>query len=74
MTQIDLRTPKEKERDQRYATICNEFLELTNQMPDTATHRIFGLIADRHEMTIPGVRNIVIKAGLYTTKPKTSNK
>lgn len=70
MTQIDLRTPREKERDQRHAAICNEFLTLTNQMPDAPTHRIFGLIADRHGMTIPGVRNIVIKAGLYTTNNK----
>lgn len=68
MTQIDLRTAKEKERDQKHAAICNEFLTLKNQMPNAATHRIFGLIADRHGMTIPGVRNIVIKAGLYTTK------
>lgn len=68
MTQIDLRTPREKERDTKHSQICNEFLTLRNQMPGAAPHRIFGLIADRHEMTIPGVRNIVIKAGLYTTK------
>ena len=67
MTQIDLRTPKEKERDQKHAAICNEFLTLTNQMPTAATHRLFGLIDERHKLTIPGVRNIVIKAGLYAT-------
>lgn len=68
MIQIDLRTPIEKERDQRHATIRNEYLTLTNQMPDTAAHRIFSLIADRYDMTIPGVRNIIIRAGLYTPK------
>lgn len=59
---------------QKHAEICNEYLELSNRYPDAAPHRIFDTIADRHEMTIPGVRNIVIKAGLYTSKQKPTNK
>lgn len=64
---IDTRTPYEKARDERNRHICNEFLTLSNQMPGTAAHRIFRVIAERTGMTIPGIRNIIIKAGLYTT-------
>lgn len=53
---------------QKYSAIRNEYLELCNQYPEAAPHRIFDTIAERHGMTIPGVRNILIKEGLYTSK------
>lgn len=53
---------------QKHDMICNEYLKLRNEHPEAAPHRIFDTIADLHGMSIPGVRNIVIKAGLYTSK------
>lgn len=67
-TPIDIRTKVEKEREAKHRAICNDFLTLTNEMAGVAAHRIFHVIADKYSMTIPGVRNIVIKAGLYATK------
>lgn len=68
MTAVDLRTDKEKERDQKHSLIQNEYLAYANQMPGTPSHRIFGLLAKKHGMTIPGIRNILIKAGLYSVR------
>lgn len=68
MTHIDTRTATEKARDAKHAQICNQYLELANTMPGTAAHRLMGVIAQQNGMTIPGVRNILIKAGIYATK------
>lgn len=65
---IDIRTKTEKEREAKHRAICNDFLTMTNEMTGIAAHRIFTVIAQRYGMTTPGVRNIVIKAGLYATK------
>lgn len=68
MTKIDTRTAYEKARDAKHSQICNEYLEFINTNPGAAPHRIFRIIAERYGMTIPGVRNVVIKAGIYSTK------
>lgn len=65
---IDIRTKSERERDAKHKAICNDYLTLSNEMAGVAAHRIFHVIAERHGMTIPGVRNIIIKAGLYTSR------
>lgn len=62
------RTTREKAREAKHKAICNEFLSLTNQFPEASAHRIFGLIAERHQMTMPGIRGILVKAGVYTPK------
>lgn len=67
---IDVRTPIEKKRDERNKLICESFLKLSNEMPDCSPHRIFRMIAERVDMTIPGVKNIVINNGLYQTKKR----
>lgn len=66
MTQLKPASDRPNILKKKHSAICNDFLALTNQFPDAAPHRIFDTIADHYGMTIPGVRNIVIKAGLYT--------
>lgn len=68
MTYIDTRTEREKARDAKHQQITNEYLEMANTMPGTASHRLFRILAERHNMTIPGIRNILIKNGIYSTK------
>lgn len=66
MTQLKPPSDRAKILKQKHDMICNEFLMLTNEHPEASPHRIFDTIADRHGMTVPGIRNIVIRAGLYT--------
>lgn len=68
MTQLKPSSDRPKILKQKHDMICKEYLLLTKEYPEASPHRIFDTIADRHEMTIPGVRNVVIKAGLYKAK------
>lgn len=61
-------TQTERKRQETHNRICRAYLDYSNKYPETAPHRIFLTIAEEFGMTIPGVRNIIIKAGLYTTK------
>ena len=65
---IDLRTKAEKDREAKHKAICREFANLANATPQAAAHRLFKVIAERHGMTTPGIRGIVMKAGLYAPK------
>lgn len=67
---IDVRTPIEKARDERNKLICDSFLKYSNEMPDCAPNRIFGLIAERVGMTIPGVKRIIVNNGLYQCRKR----
>lgn len=67
MTHIDIRTDTEKAREARHRAIRNDYLTMANEMPGTAPNRIFTVIASRYGMTVPGVRNILIKAGVYSS-------
>lgn len=67
---IDVRTPIEKARDERNKLICDNFLKYSNEMPTVAPHRIFRLIAEKVGMTVPGVKNVVVRNGLYQCAPK----
>ena len=66
--EVDLRTPKEKERDQKHEQIVQMYLSLSNEQPGAAPHRIFLAIANKYGMTSMGVRRIVERAGLYQSK------
>ena len=65
---VDLRTPKERERDNRNESVCQLYLQLRNEQPQAAPYRIFSAIADRHNMSQMGVMRIVERAGLYQPK------
>ena len=63
--EIDLRTPLEKQRDERHEQIRQTYLMLRNEQPGVAPSRIFLAIANKYQMTSMGVRRIVERAGLY---------
>lgn len=66
--EIDVRTPIERAREKKHREICNEYVAISNQMPNLKPSRIMLLIAQRNSMTVPGVRNIVINNNLYSGK------
>ena len=53
---------------QRNAIICSEYKQLTEQYPTAKRYRIIDTLADRHQLSTPRVREIVIKGGLYIPK------
>lgn len=65
---LDVRTPKEKEREKKHKEICSEYLQIERQLPELKASRIMLLLAIKFDMTVPGVRNILIKYNLYTRK------
>lgn len=69
MTEIDLMTPIERKRKERNESIIAEFKEL---MPELRAkgfkpYRVFQALAKKHGMTIPGIRFVLVAAGVYTS-------
>ena len=62
---MDIRTPIEKERDARHSQICNAYVEYLAKFPNASPNRLFGIIANQYGMSIPGVRNVLIKHNLF---------
>lgn len=65
---LDLRTRAEREREAVYSKVCQMYVELRAKYPKAKTNRIFIAIAAQVNRTVPNVREIVIKHGLYTSK------
>lgn len=65
MTALDLRTPIERERDANHSRICDMYVELVGKFPKASPNRLFTVIAGRSNMSVPGIRNILIKNKLY---------
>lgn len=65
---VDLRTPTEIARDEKYQRICNAYLALSAKMPEASANRIFNHIAQNEGMTAVGVKNIITAKGLYHKK------
>lgn len=57
---MDLRTPKQKQRDILHQTIIGEFIALRQQAPEASDHRRMCSIADKHNMTSAGIRKILV--------------
>lgn len=53
------------ERKRVHRQICGEYLTLAEANPEASANRIFDTLADKHNMTIQGIRNILVKAGIY---------
>lgn len=70
---IDLRTAKEKERDERDERICREFKTISQQAPGASAGRIALAIGDRVGMTRMGVLKVLTRKGLYTPRTKQDN-
>lgn len=70
MTELDLRTPFEIAQEEKHRYVCNRYKELREEYPEVAPYRIIWLIAkdENVNMTVPGVRSILDRNGLYKGK------
>lgn len=69
MTTIDLRTPREKATAERHKAICEAYIKMTRQHPNCKPNRILGAVAEQFNMSITGIKRVLIAKGLYATKP-----
>jgi hypothetical protein len=67
---MDLRTTAEKNRQAKHNRICNNYLNLVNQYPNTAPSRLMDAIAKEEGMTLQGVKTILVQNGVYVIKNK----
>lgn len=59
---IDLRTPLQKERDERNQKIFKEYIEMKEMLPkDTSKLSIWRVIAEKYNMQPQGIRTIIVK-------------
>lgn len=58
---MDIRTPKEKERDERNRRIRNDFKMLRSENPDAKDYRLFSILAKQYKLSWMSIRNIVIE-------------
>lgn len=72
MIRLDLKTKTEKEREQKHKSICNMYVDYRQKYPNVAPHRLFDAIGQAFSMTGYGIKNILVRANLYSTNP--SNK
>jgi hypothetical protein len=68
ITEMDLRTPLEKERDAIHQKISQRYAELAAQHPTATTHRLQSAIAAEFNRSIPNIRAILIKQGVIHKK------
>ncbi len=66
----DLKTIKEKEREEMHSYICKRYVEIKGNNPNAAPHRIFSAIATDINWTLHGVRKVLIKNNLYKGEEK----
>lgn len=72
MTTVDLRTPVQKRRDARHSAICSEYTRMLELNPSFSPYRVMSGVARQMEMTVAGIRLILMKNGLYTAKQKSN--
>lgn len=65
MAELDFRTEYQKKVAQKRTAIANEYQELKKDHADVKPWRLFSVIGDRHGMTAEGIKQILIRAGLY---------
>lgn len=63
-----LMTKAETEREMRYKRVCNRFRLLVAQYPQYKPNRLMEAIANEENMTIGGVRRILISNNVYQKK------
>ena len=63
---VDLRTDFEKKREERQNRVCDLYSQLHEAQPELAPHRIMTAVAKSQAMTTQGVRDILIRRGIYT--------
>lgn len=53
-------TPKERGRLRMHRRICNAYRCERKRLPRASNHRICGILAERYDRSIPGIRHILI--------------
>ena len=67
----ELKTKNEKKREMRVKKICTSYLELMQTLGNASSTRVIAHLAEKFEMTIPGIRWILQKENiLITSYPK----
>ena len=62
ISKIDLRTPKQRERDERNEKIYKEYQELIKALPkDTSKFSIWRVLAEKYDLQPQGIRTVVMK-------------
>ncbi len=61
----DLRTPRQKARAKQDKVICDCYLRLKRAQPLVSPSRIMAEIAQEAGMSAPGIRNILLRHGVY---------
>ncbi|MBR5043042.1 MAG: hypothetical protein IKX67_07355 [Bacteroidales bacterium] len=62
---IELRTPAQRAKEERSDAICSDFLTAYKAHPEATPHRIICGIADKYGLTDVGVKAILTKRGIY---------
>lgn len=70
----ELMTEAEKKRKELHERICAEYKAVEERNPDASVHRICCHLADTMNMSVPGVRSIVIRYGVATPRPVRTTK
>lgn len=61
----DFRSNAEIRREKRNADICKMYLALRSEQPEVTRNRVLTVVAGRYGLTVPSIRNILVKAELY---------
>lgn len=59
---IDIRTDRQKERDEKKALIVEEYCELKKLHKEASPHRLYKVLAERHGLAYPTIRDYVVAA------------
>lgn len=63
---IDFRTPQQKKREEVRAMVCETYQKAMKAAPDgTSRNRVLSVVAVNLGMTVQGIKNILIRKGLY---------
>lgn len=59
ISKVDMRTPRERERDQRNERICRKYLDLRTAYPDVKVSRICTMISESERLMCATIRKIL---------------
>ena len=62
---LELKTPRELERDARHSEIIAEYRSMRNTYADAPTWRIFNELSRRFEMTSMGIMRLLERHNVY---------
>lgn len=64
----DLRTPLQRARAVKHAQIATLYKDLKKEQPTASNNAIMQYIAEKFEMTIMGVKKVLVAKNLYHTQ------